>query len=379
MMKSFKGYGKVDDLEEQAFRRKTRKRFIILGLSTVVLVAVIIGAVTGTVIHKRNSNDSDDVPSSPMSPAASIKAVCSSTEYPDSCFTSISSMEASINTTDPEDLFKLSLIVAMNSLHKLSSLPETLKNRTDDEQVKAALDVCNTVFEDAIEMLNDSINSMEVNEGEKILSMSKIDDLKTWLSTTITDQETCLDALEEVNSPLLTEVKDSMKNSTEYASNSLAIVSKILGILSDFNIPIHRRKLLEESDHGFPGWVGARDRRLLQEARPTPDVTVAKDDSGDVKTINEAVAKVPKKSKVRFVIYVKAGVYVENVNFEKSMWNVMVYGDGMNKTIVSGSINFGVDRVPTFSTATFGKFAASFCQDPFVGKNGGESHSLMII
>ncbi|KAM7480664.1 hypothetical protein LguiA_028877 [Lonicera macranthoides] len=357
-MKSFKGYGKVDELEEQAFRRKTRKRFIILGLSTIVLVAIIIGTVTGTVIHKRNSNDSDDVPSSRMSPAASIKAVCSSTEYPDSCFTSISSMEAS-NTTDPEDLFKLSLIVAMNSLQKLSSLPETLKNRTDDEQVKAALDVCNTVFEDAIEMLNDSINSMEVNEGQKILSMSKIDDLKTWLSTTITDQDTCLDALEQVNSPLLMEVKDSMKNSTEYASNSLAIVSKILGILSDLNIPIHR-KLLGESNHGFPGWVGAGDRRLLQEARPTPDVTVAKDDSGDVKTINEAVAKVPKKSKVRFVIYVKAGVYAENVNFEKSMWNVMVYGDGMNNTIVSGSLNFGVDRVPTFSTATFATVGKGF-------------------
>lgn len=179
-------------------------------------------------------------------------------------------------------------------------------------------------------------------------------DLKTWLSASLTDHETCLDALTEANSSaVLNEVMGIIRNSTEFASNSLAIVAKLLGLLGDFNLPIHR-KLLWGGNSEIPDWV---DRRLLQEeTNLVPNVTVAKDGSGNFTTINAAVQKVPKKSVYRFVIYVKAGVYVENVNLDKSTWNVMIYGDGMSQTVVSGSLNF-VDGTPTFSTATVGNFS----------------------
>ncbi|CAI9753696.1 unnamed protein product [Fraxinus pennsylvanica] len=348
-IKSFKGYGKVDPQEELAFKRKTRKRLIILGISLIVLVVLIIGVVVGTLVHNKNKNDSNEVPSTPTSSAAAIKGVCSVTQYQESCFTSLSSMDSS-NSTDPEKIFQFSLKVVMDSLEKLSTFPGEWMNRTNDPRVKDALKVCKIVLDEAVDYLNDSISTMNVNNGEMLISIPKIDDLKTWLSTTITDQETCLDALNEVNASIVGDVKLLMKNSTEYASNSLAIVSKLLGILGDFGIPIHR-KLLGAVDSGFPGWVPAGDRRLLQEEMPKPDVTVAKD-GGDVKTIKEAVARIPKKSKTRFVIYIKAGEYVENVVLDKSLWNVMIYGDGKTATTISGSLNF-VDGTPTYSTATF--------------------------
>ncbi|KAA8541574.1 hypothetical protein F0562_022726 [Nyssa sinensis] len=381
-IKSFKGYGKVDEIEEQAFRKKTRKRLIIVIVSCIVLVAAIIGVVAGTVIHKRNT-DSKVVPSSssPTSTAESLKAVCSVTQHPDSCFFSISALETSNTTNDPEELFKLSLHVILNELSKLSSLPETMMAKINDESVKNALSVCQTVFEDAIDTVNDSISSMDVNKSKKLLSPSKINDLRTWLSTTITDQETCLDALAELNSTasiaLLEDVRGLIKNSTEFASNSLAIVSKILGILSKFNLPIHRR-LLGTPDSEFPDWVSAGDRRLLQDSNPTAAVTVAKDGSGDVKTIKEAVLKVPKKSDSRFVIYVKSGVYEENIILDKSKWNVMIYGDGNTRTIVSGSLNF-IDGTPTFSTATFAAVGKGFIAKDIGFKNtaGAEKHQAV--
>lgn len=114
----------------------------------------------------------------------------------------------------------------------------------------------------------------------------------------------------------------------------------------------------QSTGHGFPEWVSLGDRRLLQEVKPKPDVTVASDGTGDCKTIREAVGRIPKKSKTRFVIYVKAGTYLENNILDKSKWNVMMYGDGKDKTIVSGSLNF-VDGTPTFSTATFGNYSFS--------------------
>ncbi|KAI3803303.1 hypothetical protein L1987_31453 [Smallanthus sonchifolius] len=375
-IRSFKGYGKVDPAEEQAFRRKTRKRLIILTVSVVLLLAVIIGAVAGTLIHNRNKgNDSGDAQSS-IASAQSIKAVCSQTLYPESCYNSISDINKS-NSTDPEVLLKLSLQVVFNSLSELSSLPQSLEKSTTDETVKKALNVCDIVLNDAVDYLRDSISSMDVKSGEKLLSVTKIDDLKTWLSTAITNQETCLDALDEMNSTFLTETKSRMQNSTEYASNSLAIVSKIAGILGKLNLPIHR-KLLTEKEDGFPEWVSPGVRRLLQESRPTPNVTVAGDGTGNVTTIKAAMAMVPKKSKSMFIIYIKTGEYKENVVLDKSFWNVMIYGDGKGKSVVSGSLNF-VDGTPTFSTATFAVAGKGFVAIDMGFKNtaGAEKHQAV--
>ena len=358
-IKSFKGYGKVDEIEEQAFKKKTRKRLIIVIISSIVLLALVIGIVAGTIIYKRNSSSSpssNSVPATEVTPAASLKAVCSVTQYPNSCFSSISSLETA-NTTDPKVLFKLSLHVAINELSKLSNdIPSKLTSLTNDPKVKEALTVCQGLFEDAVDRLNDSISSMEVGSDDKLLSPAKINDMKTWLSTTITDQETCLDSLQDLNSTVLDYMKIATKNSTEFTSNSLAIVAKVLGLLAEFNLPIHRRLLGFEESEGsdeFPTWVSHGDRRLLQEINLTAHATVAKDGSGDYTSISKAVEAVPKKSETRFVIHVKEGKYVENVVMDKSKWNVMMYGDGKDKTIVSGSLNF-VDGTPTFSTATLG-------------------------
>lgn len=355
-IKSFKGYGKVDPLEEQAFKRKTRKRLIIVAVSLVVLAALIVGVVVGTVVHKNNKGGGGDyAPPSTTSPAQSLKAICSATNYPGSCYTSISQLKSS-NTSDPEKLFQLSLQVALDALQKVSTmLPEKWSNSTKDPGVKKALGVCQTVFDDAIGMLNDSISTMDAKDGERLLTVTKINDLKTWLSTTLTDQDTCLDALEESNATIIEDVKDLMNNSTEYASNSLAIVSKILGILGHFKIPIHRKLLGTAGDSNFPEWVRAADRKLLQQnSNPKPNVVVAKDGTGDVTTIREAIAKVPKKSAARFIIYVKAGEYREQLILDKSFWNLMIYGDGKEKTIISFNDNF-IDGSRTFDTATFGK------------------------
>lgn len=65
----------------------------------------------------------------------------------------------------------------------------------------------------------------------------------------------------------------------------------------------------------------------------------------------------------RYVIYVREGVYYENVVVAKDMKNVTLYGDGSQKTIITGSKNF-VDGVTTFETATFGnlsKTQLTFC------------------
>jgi pectinesterase len=53
------------------------------------------------------------------------------------------------------------------------------------------------------------------------------------------------------------------------------------------------------------------------------------------------------------VLYIKAGIYQEYIDFNKSMTNLMVIGDGRETTRIVGNKNF-VDGINTYHTATVG-------------------------
>ncbi|KAK4784777.1 hypothetical protein SAY86_019145 [Trapa natans] len=184
--------------------------------------------------------------------------------------------------------------------------------------------------------------------------------------------------LQEMNSTLHDDFKARLQNSTEFASNSLAIVTKILSLLANLNIPIHRKLLGSGESSDFPSWLRPADRRLLQDNSIVPNVTVAADGTGDVLTIKEAMDKVPKKATSRFIIHVKAGTYTENIVLDKDVWNVMIYGEGKDMTIISGSLNF-VDGTTTFNTATFAVVGKGFIAKNIKFKNtaGAEKHQAV--
>lgn len=91
----------------------------------------------------------------------------------------------------------------------------------------------------------------------------------------------------------------------------------------------------------------------MNSSETTLDAVVAQDGSGQFRTIGEALKLVKKKSEKRFVVHVKEGRYLENIDLDKNTWNVFIFGDGKDKTVVVGSRNF-MDGTPTFETATFG-------------------------
>ncbi|KFK27309.1 hypothetical protein AALP_AA8G365700 [Arabis alpina] len=84
------------------------------------------------------------------------------------------------------------------------------------------------------------------------------------------------------------------------------------------------------------------------------DVVVAQDGSGDYKTIQEAVdgaGERPKGSR-RYVLRVKEGVYEEYVKVGIKSNNIMIVGDGISKTIITGNKSNGTG-FSTFQSATF--------------------------
>ncbi|CAN6451270.1 unnamed protein product [Victoria cruziana] len=200
--------------------------------------------------------------------------------------------------------------------------------------------------------------------------------------------DTCLDGFDEISSKYSSTYKDRMqlalRNSTLLASNSLAIASKIMTILQRLNIPIHRRLLAfpDETSSGFPAWLSSKNRKLLQDNHTVSsfDIVVAQDGTGTVKTIAEAINKVPLKSAKSFIIHVKAGKYVENIVIDKKRTNVVLVGESMDTTIISGSLNV-IDSTPTFRSATFAVTGSGFMARDIGFENtaGAEKHQAVAV
>ncbi|KAG6508002.1 pectinesterase 3-like [Zingiber officinale] len=336
----FKGYGRVNETVDKRLRSATRRRLILVVASAAALLLVFLVAVP-IAVSKRGRSPS------PEGVADSIRAMCNVTRYPASCFSSVSAANGANLTTDPEELFGVSLAVAMDALAAASAAASEFAPPSKDRRLAAALRDCRELLGSAIDRINDSIALMRPAAGEATLNASEIEELRTWLSAAVTNQDTCLEGFEGTTGGFLGKMEAAMANATEYTSNSLAIATGILGAMEKSRFPLHRRRLLYAG--GGREWM----RRALQEkGKPKPNVTVAADGSGQVRTIKEAVDLAPRRSEEAFVIYIKAGVYKEQVVVGKDQWNVVMFGDGMDKTVVEGNSNF-VGGTPTFSTATF--------------------------
>ena len=92
----------------------------------------------------------------------------------------------------------------------------------------------------------------------------------------------------------------------------------------------------------------------LDEYNPNEMLVVSADGSGNFSTINDAINFAPNNSMVRTVIYVKEGVYNENVEVPSYKTNIVMLGDGSDSTVITGNRSV-VDGWTTFRSATLGE------------------------
>lgn len=172
----------------------------------------------------------------------------------------------------------------------------------------------------------------------------------------------------------------------EYGVNVAAWKNTVVNFPENWDLLGHgggRRRLLNiEPIDDFPTWVPRR--HLL--ARPSSyNVIVAKDGSGKYKTLGEAIKAAPqtgKKNGPRYTIYVKSGVYDENVEIPKKLTNLMIIGDGIDRTIFTGSRNVALMRrlkMTTFRSATMIISGPGFIGKYFTVRNtaGAEGHQAV--
>uniref|UniRef100_A0A2P2JQR9 Pectinesterase n=2 Tax=Rhizophora mucronata TaxID=61149 RepID=A0A2P2JQR9_RHIMU len=280
---------------------------------------------------------------------ATITTPCSQTPYPDVCnhFRIDANLVQSNRIQTPFAFRDQSLLVTMNQAIQAHQSISNMDLSPFDQKGKLAWADCLELYADTVDQLSRSLSS------------SNPIDAQTWLSAATANQQTCENGFIDFNlASNLESLPYMLGNFSKLLSNSLAInkvtISSQSPIYDNFYTRQgsgHRRLLV----NGFPSWVSSGDRRLLQSTAPlTGDIVVAQDGSGNYKSISEALAaSVKQRSGVkRFVIYVKKGVYNENINIERSMKNLMFIGDGIDATIVTGNKNIQ-DDATTFRSATF--------------------------
>ncbi|KAG9459455.1 hypothetical protein H6P81_003963 [Aristolochia fimbriata] len=343
-----------------------KKTIAIASVASLVLVAMVVAVAVGQNNIQNGSKASSGGGGGEIHASVkAVKAFCQPTDYKEACEHSLS--KAAGNTTDPKELVKLAFEVTVTKAKQVLKNSTVLKEAQKDPMTKKALANCEELMGYSIDDLKTSLG--QIGTFDLTTLDEVVDDVKMWLSASVTYQETCLDGFEGVNSEVGEKMRKLMKGVAQLTSNVLAIVTEISTVISELDLQslLHRRRLLESSS--VPDWVSDTGRRLLSTASFHPDVVVAKDGSGNFKTINDAVNTVPLKSKKPFIIYVKEGVYKEQVVIDKTMWNVVLIGDGPEKTRITGNLNF-IDGTPTFKTATVAAIG-----DGFMAKNIGFENS----
>ncbi|XP_004298254.1 PREDICTED: pectinesterase-like [Fragaria vesca subsp. vesca] len=343
-----------------------RKGKAVVGGISIILV---IGAVVGCVVVVSTRNKGKDKLSSS---SKAVIAMCEPTDYKEACVDSLAGA-AKNQSASPKDLIRSAVEYTVQQVKAaIEKSGIIIKEAKDVNSTgKMAFDDCNELLESAIESLQYSLLTLVDADMPKI--NEKEADLKNWFSAAMSFQESCIDGIPYED--LKKQMSEAMQNAEQLTSNALAIVSSLSNILGNFNIPLKpnnnpstARRLLdvemETDEHGtFPTWFSAADRKLIAKQNKKnnnagngqavkPNAVVAKDGSGQYKTIGAALAAYPKGFQGRYVIYVKAGIYNEYVTVAKNQNNVFMYGDGPRETMVTGRKSFA-DGITTQDTATF--------------------------
>ncbi|KAG9459760.1 hypothetical protein H6P81_004268 [Aristolochia fimbriata] len=389
---AFQEFGGLSERRRIERQQKLRKRIAIgavTSLTLLLLVACGFYALSYQSKHAATPKGSGDVKQSKsgggddsnksshddhVAVIKAVKTVCTSTDYKKTCESSLSKAVVSNSSSGephPGELLRAAISVIADEVAK--TINRTDKIQVEDKELQGAVQDCRELLGYAMDDLATSMEHADKHEDKGVAH-----DLKIWLSASLTYQETCIDGFPD--GKLKSKMKESMVTAKEMNSNALAIVDEIASVMKMLGVTgFERRRLLgEESDPAAadnesdavdaPEWMSDEDRRHLKQAaesNPEPDVVVAKDGTGGYKTINEALARIPKGRKGRYVIYVKEGIYDETVIVDKDMVDITMYGDGSRKTIVTGNKNF-VDGTRTYQTASFAAIG-----DGFFAKNIG--------
>ncbi|KAL8548743.1 hypothetical protein ACS0TY_007850 [Phlomoides rotata] len=299
--------------------------------------------------------------------------VCNSTPDPSFCKMVLPTTNSSSTIYDygrfsvRKSLFAARKFLSLIDKHRLNSKALTIT-------AIRALQDCNFLAQCNIDNL---ITSFQIiNKTSQTLSVHQGDDIQTLLSAILTNTQTCMDGIQSASSSwsLTNGVATPLANDTRLFSVSLALFTKgwvpkkrrkpSSSRHPSKQLKLHNGRLNLEINSGQNRAIYRavnNNRKLLQlddvnsQVNVSDIVVVSQDGSWNFTSINDAISVAPNNtngSNGYFLIYITAGVYEEYIAIPKNKKYLMMVGDGINQTIITGNHSV-VDGWTTFNSATF--------------------------
>ncbi|WJX85106.1 pectinesterase [Trifolium repens] len=303
--------------------------------------------------------------------------ICDSTVDPTFCKTLLANQNGTVI-----DYGRFSIRKSLSQSRNLLNLVNShLQNKSSLSQPTiSALQDCQFLAQQNFEYLSNTHQT--ANSTSNVLSISQSEEFQTILSAVLTNQQTCLDGLSITNSDqtAINDLTSTLSNDAKIHSVSLALFLKgwVRDNKKQTSWPQNGRHLnfrngrlpLKMSNGARAIYDSARNRRHGRKLLQTVDesvtvseiVVVNQDGSGNFTTINDAINVAPNNtvaSSGYFLIFVTEGVYQEYISIPKNKKYLMMVGDGINRTIITGDHNV-VDNFTTFNSATFAVVSQGF-------------------
>lgn len=276
------------------------------------------------------------------SPTAAAPLVCRATRFPSSCDSSLPSSSDDLPTLH---LLLAAVNASARSLPPARSMSQSLLSTAGPDMARA------NAAANCLEFLSYSDHRTGLTLGA--VAAGRIKDARAWMSAALLFQYDCWSALKYVNTTRpVGAAMAYLTGLSEVTSNALSMLAaydRFGGGAAAWRPPETER------DGVWEDMAAGAGRRLKFPAAGEAKATVCKAgcEYAEVQTAVEA-APANVGAGEWFTIYVKEGVYKERVRVGLEKTRLVLLGDGVGKTVITGSLNADVVGVSTYNTPTVG-------------------------
>ncbi|KAL9235737.1 hypothetical protein vseg_010476 [Gypsophila vaccaria] len=319
-----------------------------------------------------------------------VSIVCQSTQYAEYCKDVLPSGNKTANIYDyGRYSLKRSISQAQRFLKLVNRYLSNSQNLKLSPSAIGALQDCQFLGQLNVDFLKTSFQSIITSTPNDTLSITNAQTIQTFLSGLVTNQQTCVDGLNSAQTTwsIKSGLNPPLLNNTKLYSVALTLFTKawVPRTRRNNSTRFHsygRKRSPFEDGSDPPVKMSGRARavfkarlqnRMLLANSNNNDVneddvmisdivTVSLDGSGNFTAVKDAVASAPSNmdsTSGYYLIYVTAGIYDENVTVDKNKKYIMMIGDGINQTIITGNRSV-FDNFTTFNSATFAVVGTGF-------------------
>lgn len=208
--------------------RKRNNRLIITLFSLIILVGLILGAIIISLSHTQYMETSNLIHSNPA-----VNSFCSYTYFPFDCSNSLNFKIKPESKTDPNQLFSLSLDIA---IEELTSITPLINNQTE-----SAFKNCSSLVQKSLSRLSQTLGIFRVNPDMRSQTDEQRSDMINLIFDAKQDLSSCCDDLAKIESTAVRGIRAGVDQAKIYVSNISLFLLNYRSVFLKFNLATTRR------------------------------------------------------------------------------------------------------------------------------------------